>query len=131
MLFRSPMSTFGVTDVQVALGALIKKLAAGLEPDLGLVGGDHGGKTSRGVGKSSPKKHGDIPGPVLGGVLVASVASDVGLQRSVTKDQATALRVGVGIGTDKPAPGRPEPSAVKKLRRTLVGLAEHIRALKD
>ena len=122
-----PLTTFGVSDVQVALGALIRKMAAGVEHDLGLDAHGHGVK----AGQAVSKVRGDIPGPVLGGLLVASVAGDVGLQGSVTQDQAMAMRVAVGLGTEKRGAGKPEPAAVKKIRRTLKGLAEHIRALKD
>jgi hypothetical protein len=126
-----PLSTFGVSNVQVALAALIKKLATGVEHDLGLFPQALSGKAVGKAGKLTPEAHGDIPGPVLGGLLVATVAGDVGLQGSVTRDQAMAMRVGVGVGTSKPEPGKPEPKAAKKLRRTLEGWAEHIRALKD
>jgi hypothetical protein len=126
-----PLRSFGVRDVQVALGALIKKLATGVQHDLGLFPQALSGKAVGKAGKPAPEARGDIPGPVLGGLLVATVAGDVGLQGSVTRDQAMALRVGVGVGTSKPEPGKPEPKAAKKLRRTLKGLAEHIRALKD
>jgi hypothetical protein len=126
-----PLSTFGVSNLQVALAALIRKLAAGVENDLGLVPQGHGSKAVGKAGKPTPEARGGIPGPVLGGLLVATVAGDVGLQGSVTRDQAMAMRVGVGVGTSKPEPGKPEPKAAKKLRRTLKGLAEHIRALKD
>ena len=109
------LSDFGVSNVQVALGTLIKTLAIEVKHQL----------------KLGPDGRGDIPGPVLGGLLVATVAGDVGLQGSVTRDQAMAMRVGVGIGTSKPEPQKPEPKAAKKIRRTLIGLAKHIRALKD
>ena len=126
-----PLSTFGVSNVQVALGALIKKLATGVEHDLGLFPQALSSKAVGKAGKPTSEARGDIPGPVLGGLLVASVAGDVGLQGSVTRDQAMAMRVGVGVGTSKPESRKPEPKAAKKLRRTLEGLAEHIRALKD
>lgn len=119
-----PLATFGVTDVQVALGALIRKLAVGVEHDLGLDAHGHGGS-------GAAKGRGDIPGPVLGGLLAASIAGDVGLQGWVTRDQAMAMRVAVGLGAEKPGSGKPEPAAVKKLRRTLKGLAEHVRESKD
>ena len=130
-LTAAPLRSFGVRDVQVALGALIKKLATGVQHDLGLFPQAISGKAVGKPGKLTPEARRDIPGPVLGGLLVATVAGDVGLQGSVTRDQAMALRVGVGVGTSKPEPGKPEPKAAKKLRRTLKGLAEHIRALKD
>jgi len=130
-LTAAPLRSFGVSNVQVALGALIKKLATGGEYDLGLFPQALSGKAVGKAGKLTPEATGDIPGPVLGGLLVASVAGDVGLQGSVTRDQAMAMRVGVGVGTSKAEPGKPEPKATKKIRRTLEGLAEHIRALKD
>ena len=112
---KKTLSDFGVSNVQVALGTLIKTLAIEVKHQL----------------KLGPDGRGDIPGPVLGGLLVATVAGDVGLQGSVTRDQAMAMRVGVGIGTSKPEPQKPEPKAAKKIRRTLIRLAKHIRALKD
>jgi len=126
-----PLRSFGVRDVQVALAALMKKLVVSVEHDLGLVPQGHGGKAVGKAAKPSPEALGDIPGPVLGGLLVATVAGDVGLQGSVTRDQAMAMRVGVGVGTSKAETGKSEPKATKKIRRTLEGLAEHIRALKD
>jgi hypothetical protein len=126
-----PLRSFGVRDVQVALAALIKKLATGVERDLGLISHGHGGNAVGKAGTAASEDRSDIPGPVLGGLLVATVAGDVGLQGSVTRDQAMAMRVGVGVGTSKAEPGKPEPKAAKKIRRTLEGLAEHVQALKD
>ncbi|NQW48773.1 MAG: hypothetical protein HQ464_13520 [Planctomycetes bacterium] len=126
-----PLRSFGVRDVQVALAALIKKLATGVERDLGLISQGVSGKAVGKAGTVASEDRSDIPAPVLGGLLVATVAGDVGLQGSVTRDQAMAMRVGVGIGTSKAEPGKPEPKAAKKIRRTLEGLAEHVQALKD
>jgi hypothetical protein len=126
-----PLRNFGVTDVQVALGALIKKLTAGFESALELAPDRHVGPSENTSSRPDPEGGADIPGPVLGGLLVATVAGDVGLRGSVMRDQAIAIRVGVGVGTSKPEPAEPEPKAAKTIRRTLEGLAEHIRALKE
>jgi hypothetical protein len=122
-----PLSTFGVTDVQLALGMLIKKLATEAQQATGLSTAPEKQKATG--GKSRPKADAPVaPDPVLGGFLVATVGADIAMQGSATPDQVKALRVGVGIGTTKKTPGTPEKPPAKVLRRTLEGLAEHVSA---
>lgn len=122
-----PLSTFGVTDVQLALGMLIKKLATEAQQAIGLSAGQAARKATGRKSRSTP----DVPAapdPVLGGILVATVGADIAMQGSATPDQVKALRVGAGIGTRKKTPGTPEKPPAKVLRRTLEGLAEHVSA---
>jgi len=122
-----PLNAFGVTDVQRALGMLIKKLATEAQQ---VIGGSAGHETRKATGRNS-RSTADAPvapDPVLGGILVATVGADIAMQGSATPDQVKALRVGVGIGTTKKTPGTPEKPPVKALRRTLEGLAEHVSA---
>lgn len=122
-----PLSTFGVTDVEFALGMLIKKLATEAQQAIGLSAG-HAVRKATGT-KSRPTTDAPVaPDPVLGGILVATVGADIAMQGSATPDQVKALRVGVGIGTTKTTPGMPEKPPVKAIRRTLEGLAEHVWA---
>jgi hypothetical protein len=120
-----PLSTFGVTDVQVALGMLVKKVSAEAQQALGITAG---GKARTAISKSSRSRSvsRDIPNPVLGAVLVATVGADVGIQGAVKPDQAKAIRVGVGIGTGAIDRAKPEKPAVKQLRRTLEELGEYV-----
>ena len=126
-LYSLSLQDFGVSDVQMALAALIKKIASGVDRGLGIAPDG----SSQITDQTADESRGDIPGPVLGALLAATIAGDAGLKNLVTPDQAKAMRVGVSIGTENAEPGKPEPAATKKLRRTLKGLAHHIRALKD
>ncbi|MBM4009965.1 MAG: hypothetical protein FJ286_01085 [Planctomycetes bacterium] len=122
-----PLSAFGVTDVQLALGMLIKKLATESQQAIGLSTAQ---KKQKSTGESASPSHDAhaVPNPVLGGILIATVGADIAMQGSATPDQVKALRVGAGIGTTKKTPGTPEKPPVKAIRRTLEGLAEHVWA---
>jgi hypothetical protein len=124
------LRSFGVTDVQAALGALIKKVADATERQLQPSTRGRGAKAARKDDVPDPKTYDGLPGPVLGGLLVASVAGDAGMQGKFTRDQVMAMRVGVGIGTGKPDPAKPESKVAKELRRTLKSLATHVSPTK-
>lgn len=122
-----PLSTYGVTDVQVALGTLVQKMTGAIGTDLGLpMFKTRASATKATAGKKPGAIPADIPDPVLGGLLVASIGADIGIRGSVTQDHTMAIRCGVGIGTGPNSPAKPENAKAKRVRRTLEELAEHL-----
>lgn len=131
--FGLPTTTlwdFGVHDVQLALASLVRKLAAGTESALGL--NLHHGTSRPDIKKvvkpkasATPAARTDIPGAILGGLLVAKIGADAGLQGSVTRDHVMATRVGVSMGLMKQHGKDVKPAAAKKLRKTLESFSQH------
>jgi hypothetical protein len=124
-LTPTSLSAYGVTDVQVALSHLIRRTTGVIGKEMGMPWfGSGPAKLS--ASKKSARISTDVPDPVLGGLLVAAVGADVGLTGNVTRDQAMAIRAGVGIGTGPKSPAKPENAEVKRLRRTLEELADYL-----
>jgi len=128
--FGASLADFGVKDIQLALGALTTKLADGVRQDLRLA--DRGKKRASPRAREKPAVAcREVPATVLGGVLAASLAGDVAAQGKISPEQAKAMRVAVFIGTGRPDPATPKPPGPKKLKKTLEGLAHHIRSMKN
>lgn len=131
--FGLPTTTlwdFGVHDVQLALASLIRKLAAGTESALGL--NLHHGSSRPDIKKvvkpkasAPPAVRTDIPGAILGGLLVAKIGADAGLQGSVTRDHVMATRVGISMGLMKQDGKGVKPATAMKLRKTLESISQH------
>jgi hypothetical protein len=120
---HASLAAFGVTDVQKALGLLVKEISRQAARDLDL---DLTGSTKKAAGHPRTAGASQVPKPILGGLLVASVSADAGLQGTVTQEQLGAVRVGIWIGTSPAARGNPEPPGIKSVRRPLKDLAKHL-----
>lgn len=115
---NASLAGLGVPDVQKALGILVSRISHHVGQELSL------GQHSRAGSRTSPVQH--PPSPILGGLLVASVAGDIGTQGSVTQEQVRAMRVGVSIGTTKPRIEDQETTAARQVRKTLKAMAKHL-----
>ena len=102
------LGDFGVDDVQDAIAGLVGKFSALIEVKL------NGGKA------------GVVPGAVRASIGLGMLAGGLAGRREISPKEVLAARVLARMGAEKDERGGPEPKPVKRLRKTLKGLAAHL-----
>jgi len=102
------LGDFGVEDVQDAIAGLVGKFSALIEVKL------NGGKAEV------------VPGAVRASIGLGMLAGGLAGRREISPKEVSAARVLARMSAEKDERGGPEPKPVKRLRKTLKGLAAHL-----
>ena len=103
----------GFTDnVQDTLAGLVGRITTAIEVKVGA--GTKGVAAER------------VPGAVYGAVTLGVLAGGLVGRREMTSKELSAARIAVTLGSQKDETGGPEPKEVRRLRKTLKELGQHL-----
>lgn len=104
------LSSF-TANVQDTLAELVGKVSAAVEMKVGA--GVKGGA-------------GQVPGAVFGALTLGMLTGGMVGRREMTPKEVSAARIAARLGSQKDETGGPEPKEVRRLRKTLKDLAQHL-----
>lgn len=105
------LSSF-TANVQDTLAELVGKVSTAVEMKVGP--GVKGGAA------------GQVPGAVFGALTLGILAGGMVGRREMTPKEVSAARIAARLGSQKDETGGPEPKEVRRLRKTLKDLAQHL-----
>ena len=105
------LSSF-TANVQDTLAELVGKVSAAVEMKVG-----------PGVKAGAS---GQVPGAVFGALTLGILAGGMVGRREMTPKEVSAARIAARLGSQKDETGGPEPKEVRRLRKTLKELAQHL-----
>lgn len=105
------LSSF-TANVQDTLAELVGKVSAAVEM-----------KVSPGVKSGAA---GQVPGAVFGALTLGILTGGMVGRREMTPKEVSAARIAARLGSHKDEKGGPEPKEVRRLRKTLKELAQHL-----